>query len=77
MSAEDALAVSMLVIFGISGITLLTILCSLMRNAGKKDELAELMAEEPDFEDEPETEPVGGEAEEKQPWEKEADWWKM
>lgn len=65
----------MLVILGLSGVTLMTILLSLFRNAGKKDELEELLAEEPEPEDEPEPEIVGGDGEEKQPWEKDADWW--
>lgn len=65
----------MLVILGIAGVTLMTILLSLFKNAGKKDELEELLREEPDLPDEPEAEPAGGEAGSRQPWEKDADWW--
>jgi len=69
----------MLVILAISAGTLMTILFSLMRNAGKKDEIAELLAEEEkekEKEDEkPKGEYAGGEDDDSQPWEKEADWW--
>ncbi len=76
MSSEDALAVSMLVILGIAGTTLLTILYSLVKNAGKKDELEELLAEnEPAFEDL--EEPAKGKDKPRQPWEKDGDWWKL
>ncbi len=76
MSAEDSLAVSMLVILAIAGATLMTIFFSLLRNAGKKDELEELLREEPEVSDDPEAEPAGGEPESRQPWEKDADWWR-
>jgi len=75
MSAEDSLAVSMLVILVIAGGTLMTIFYSLLRNAGKEDELEELLKEEPETPNEPESEPAGGEVETAQPWEKDADWW--
>lgn len=70
----------MLVILVVAGATLMTILFSLMRNAGKKDELAELLDE--GKEDSPKGsrgEPAGGERageETRQPWEKDSDWWK-
>lgn len=76
MSSEDALAVSMLVILAIAGATLLTILYSLLKNAGKKDELEELLAdEEPAFEGQ--EGPAKGQDKPSQPWEKEGDWWKL
>ena len=46
MSAEDKLAVCMLLVLLIAAGTLTTILVSLMRNAGRKDELAELLKDE-------------------------------
>ena len=76
MSSEDTLAVSMLVILVIAATTLLTILYSLVKNAGKKDELEELLAEDEDvFEDR--EEPANGKDEPRQPWEKDGDWWKL
>lgn len=76
MSSEDALAVSMLVILAIAGTTLLTILYSLVKNAGKKDELEDLLADEDAvFEDL--EEPAKGKDEPRQPWEKDGDWWKL
>ena len=74
MSAEDTLAVCMLVVLLIAAGTVMTILFSMMRNAGKKDELAELL-EKDKREPEPESEPAGPEEESRQPWEKDADWW--
>lgn len=78
MSAEDSLAVCMLLILAVSAATLLTILFSLMKNAGKKDELAELMAEGDDEDADPETpegKMAGGEEGGGDPWERDADWW--
>ncbi len=75
MSAEDTLAVCMLVVLLIAAGTVTTILFSMMRNAGKKDELAGLLEnEEPG--QEPEGEPAGPDEEPGQPWEKDADWWR-
>ncbi|MDG2400828.1 MAG: hypothetical protein P8M04_09670 [Akkermansiaceae bacterium] len=69
MSAEDTLAVCMLLVLLIAAATVMTILFSVMRNAGKQDDLAELLKD-----DEPstevESEPAG------QPWERDADWWR-
>ena len=78
MSAEDSLALCMLLILAISAATLTTILYSLMKNAGKRDELAELMAEQDESEpqEKPKGEYAGAEDEESQPWEREADWWR-
>ncbi len=76
MSAEDTLAVCMLLVLLISAGTLATILFSMMRNAGRKDELADLLKED-DTSSEPEIEPVGTDEELGQlPWEKDADWWR-
>jgi hypothetical protein len=47
----------------------------MMRNAGRKDELAELLEDE-ETSSELEIEPAGPEEESGQPWEKEADWWR-
>ena len=71
MSAADALAVSMLVMLTLAFVTLLTIFYSLKKNAGKTDEIEELMAEI----DEPEKAPSRKPAP-RQAWEKDADWWK-
>ena len=77
MSAEDSLAICMLLILAISAGTLMTILYSMMKNAGKKDEIAELMAESEEEErDEPKGEYAGGEEDEAQPWERDGDWWR-
>lgn len=67
----------MLLILAISAATLMTILFSLMKNAGKKDELAELLAEEEKDEsgEDPKGEYAGGEEDEAQPWERDPDWW--
>lgn len=65
MSAEDLLATSMLIMLGLAFATLLTILVSLARNAGKKDELEDLIDELEEDEDE-----TSGR------WEKDPDWWK-
>ena len=67
----------MLVILAISAGTLLTILFSLLKNAGKKDEIAELMAEEEEKEEatDPEGKVAGGEPDQREPWERDADWW--
>lgn len=76
MSAEDTLAVCMLFVLLISAGTLLTILFSMMRNAGRKDELADLLKDD-EASTEPEIEPVGPDEEAGQlPWEKDADWWR-
>jgi hypothetical protein len=76
MSAEDTLAVFMLFVLLISAGTLLTILFSMMRNAGRKDELADLLKDD-EASTEPEIEPVGPDEESGQlPWEKDADWWR-
>lgn len=76
MSAEDTLAVCMLLVLLISAGTLATILFSMMRNAGKKDELADLLKDD-EASSEPEIEPVGPDEESGQlPWEKDADWWR-
>jgi len=66
----------MLVILAIAGTTLTTILYSLMKNAGKKDELEDLLADEGEEEGEGWEEPVKGEDKPRQPWEKDGDWWK-
>ena len=78
MSAEDSLAVCMLVILAVSAATLMTILFSLLKNAGKKDEIAELMAEEEEeaAEENPKGKVAGSEEDYSEPWEKGADWWK-
>lgn len=75
MSAEDTLAVCMLIVLLVAAGTVMTILFSMMRNAGKKDELAELLKEE-ETAPEPEGEPAGPDEEPSQPWEKQADWWR-
>ena len=76
MSAEDTLAVCMLFVLLISAGTLVTILFSMMRNAGRKDELADLLKDD-EASSEPEIEPVGPDEELGQlPWEKDADWWR-
>ena len=76
MSAEDTLAVCMLFVLLISAGTLLTILFSMMRNAGRKDELADLLKDD-EAPTDPEIEPVGPDEESGQlPWEKDADWWR-
>ena len=72
MSAPDALALSMLVILTLAFGTLLTIFYSLKKNAGKTDELEELMAEI----DEPRKAPSGN-SRSGPAWEKDADWWKQ
>jgi len=78
MSAEDTLAVSMLVILVIAGATLATLLYCLWKNAGKRDELEEFFKDddEPDEEPKGKGAPAGGELEVSEPWEKKADWWK-
>jgi len=73
MSAEDSLAVSLLVILAVGGGTLMTILYSLLKNAGNRDELEELLKED---DEKPIGETAGGDEEAGQPWEKESDWWK-
>lgn len=66
----------MLFVLLISAGTLLTILFSMMRNAGRKDELADLLKDD-EASSEPEIEPVGPDEESGQlPWEKDADWWR-
>lgn len=55
----------------------MTIFYSLFKNAGKRDELEELLddkedKEEPDLKEEL----AGGEAETREPWEKDSDWWR-
>jgi hypothetical protein len=66
----------MLFVLLISAGTLLTILFSMMRNAGRKDELADLLKDD-EASTEPEIEPVGPDEESGQlPWEKDADWWR-
>ena len=75
MSAEDTLAVCMLVVLLIAAGTLTTILFSMMRIAGRKDELADLLKDD----EAPtglESAPAGHNEESSQPWEKEADWWR-
>lgn len=75
MSAEDTLAVCMLLVLLVAAATVMTILFSMMRNAGKQDDLAELMEdEEPSIE--LESAPAGPDEESGQPWEKDADWWR-
>jgi|TARA_B110000438_G_scaffold302060_1_gene358628 hypothetical protein len=79
MSAEDTLAVCILAILAVAGVTLMTILCSLMKNAGKRDELAELLNEETESHEEPREETAGGECSEEESrelWEKDSEWWK-
>ena len=76
MSAEDTLAVCMLFVLLISAGTLVTILFSMMRNAGRKDELADLLKDD-EASTELEIEPVDPDEESGQlPWEKDADWWR-
>ena len=76
MSAEDTLAVCMLFVLLISAGALVTILFSMMRNAGRKDELADLLKDD-EASTEPEIEPVGPDEESGQlQWEKDADWWR-
>lgn len=66
----------MLFVLLISAGTLATILFSMMRNAGRKDELADLLKDD-EASSEPEIEPVGPDEELGQlPWEKDADWWR-
>jgi hypothetical protein len=66
----------MLLILAVSAATLMTILFSLLKNAGKKDEIAELMAEEEELEPEaPKGKVTGGDNADAAPWEKDADWW--
>lgn len=68
----------MLLILSVSAATLMTILFSLMKNAGKKDEIAELMAGEDEGveEAEPEEKVAGSGEVDRQPWERDADWWR-
>lgn len=68
----------MLLILSVSAATLMTILFSLMKNAGKKDEIAELMAEGDQEleEDEAEGKVAGSGEGDRQPWERDADWWR-
>ena len=77
MSAEDTLAVCMLVILALAGVTLMTILFSLIKNAGKKDELEDLLSEEEETYEDPVKEPAGEDEGAAQPWEKDSDWWKQ
>jgi hypothetical protein len=66
----------MLFVLLISAGALVTILFSMMRNAGRKDELADLLKDD-EASTEPEIEPVGPDEESGQlPWEKDADWWR-
>jgi|TARA_B100001093_G_scaffold215215_1_gene206490 hypothetical protein len=66
----------MLFVLVISAGSLATILFSMMRNAGRKDELAGLLKDD-EASTEPEIEPVGPDEESGQlPWEKDADWWR-
>jgi hypothetical protein len=66
----------MLVILLVAGATLMTLLYSLWKNAGKKDDLEDFLADDGKDGDEPESEPASGEPEtRRQPWEKDADWW--
>ena len=67
----------MLLILAVSAGTLMTILFSLLKNAGKRDEIAELMAEEEEAEPKPREGKVSGaEPGEAEPWEKDVDWWR-
>ena len=75
MSAEDTLAVCMLVVLLIAACTVTTILFSMMRNAGRKDDLAELLEDEEPGQ-QPKGKPAGPDKEPGQPWEKDADWWR-
>ncbi len=77
MSPEDTLAVSMLVILAFAAGALMTILISMIRNAGKRDELEELMREEDDEEPTGETTSAkGSKDKDRKDWEKDGDWWK-
>ena len=77
MSAEDTLAVCMLTVLLIASAAIMTILFSMMKHAGQKDELAELMAdEESAVEDDSQEQLIGPSEEADQPWEQDADWWK-
>jgi hypothetical protein len=71
MSPPDALAISMLAILLVAIGTLMTIFHSLRKNAGKVDEIEELMSEVEQWEKTP-----SGKAAPLQEWEKDADWWK-
>ena len=76
MTAEDILALCMLLVLVISAASLATILFPMMRNAGKKDELADLLKDDEPSTDS-ETQPVGPHEESgKSPWEKDPDWWR-
>lgn len=76
MSAEDTLAICMLVILAVAAATLLTILISMVRNAGKEDEIEKLMREdEEDSSDKKEERAPADEGEGREPWEKDSDWW--
>ena len=79
MSAEDSLAICMLAILVLAGATLMTILFSLIRNAGKEDDLSELLGKEEGIVEPPEPPKrklIGDESDSRQPWEKDSDWWK-
>lgn len=79
MSAEDSLAICMLAILVLAGATLMTILFSLIRNAGKEDDLSELLGKEEGIVEPPEPPKrklIGDEPDSRQPWEKDSDWWK-
>ena len=76
MTAEDILALCMLLVLVISAGSLATILFPMMRNAGREDELADLLKDD-EAPTESETEPAGPDEESgKLPWEKDPDWWR-
>lgn len=76
MSAEDSLAVCLLAILVLAGATLTTILFSLMRNAGKEDDLSGLLEEDDESPEPPKRKSNGDGSEERQAWERDSDWWK-
>jgi len=74
MSAPDALAASLLIILAIAFGVVLSILVCLAKNAGKKDELAELLEDRDKAK--PSASPNKIDKKGEGDWEKDADWWK-
>ena len=74
MSPQDALALSMVAMLAVAFSILLMILIYLVKNAGKEDELAELMKE--DNKPSPFSKQKQTDRNSTKAWEKEADWWK-
>ncbi len=75
MSAGDVLAISLLVILVLAGVALFAILNSMMRNAGRRDEIAELMDEGRDG-SQNKAEKCRGEDLKGKAWERDGDWWR-